>query len=99
MKASAMMNARKFPLVLLLVSLFIGCRARPAPDSGFLQDSKLMTADKSVPFNRMYRNPKFNEKRFTEIYIAPVNTDYVMAQNIWEKAALANVNKDDVEKN
>jgi len=38
-------------------------------------------------------------KRFAEVYVAPVNTDYVMAQNIWEKATLANVSKDDVRKN
>jgi hypothetical protein len=79
--------------------LLAGCRARPAPDSGFLRDSKLMAADKAAPFNRIYRNPKFDEGRFTEIYVAPVNTDYVMAQNIWEKASLASVNPEEVRKN
>ena len=54
-----MTTARILRLVPLFACLFAGCRARPAPDSGFLQDPKLMTADKSVPFNRMYRNPKF----------------------------------------
>jgi len=33
------------------------------------------------------------------VSVAFVNTDYVMAQNIWEKATLANVSKDDVRKN
>jgi len=58
-----------------------------------------MTADRNVPFNRLYVNPKFKDTRFAEVYVAPVNTDYVMAENVWEKATLANVNKDDVEKN
>jgi hypothetical protein len=90
----------RFVLPLLGCVLLIGgCRAKPAPDSGFLQDPKLMTSDKSVPFNRMYVNPKFKDRRFTEIYVAPVNTDYVMAENIWEKATLANVSKEDVKKN
>jgi hypothetical protein len=79
--------------------LLVGCRAKAAPDSGFLQDPKLMRSDNDVPFNRIYVNPKFKDKTFTEVYAAPVNTDYVMAQNIWEMATLANVSKDDVRKN
>ena len=77
----------------------VGCRARPAPDSRFLRDPQLMRADTNVPFNRLYVNPKFKDTHFTEVYVAPVNTDYVMAENIWEKVTLANANKDDVEKN
>ena len=89
------------PLLLSLacILLFVGCRARPAPDSRFLRNPQLMRADTNVPFNRLYVNPKFKNTRFTEVYVAPVNTDYVMAENVWEKATLANVNKDDVEKN
>ena len=79
--------------------LLAGCRARPAPDSGFLREPRLMKADTDVPFNRMYLNPKFRDTHFTEVYVAPVNTDYVMAQNTWEKATLASVNKEDVRKN
>ena len=85
------------PVIFCLLSL--GCRASPAPDSGFLADSKLMKADKDVPYNRIYVNPKYADTKYTEIYVAPVNTDYVMAQNIWEQATLASFNKDDVKKN
>lgn len=81
------------------ILLFAGCRASPAPDSGFLADPQLMKADKTTPFNRMYANPKLKDTRFTQVYVAPVNTDYVMAESIWEKATLANLNKDDVKKN
>jgi len=88
-----------FLMTIALFLLLVGCRAKAAPDSGFLQDPKLMKAESDVPFNRIYVNPKFKGKRFAEVYVAPVNTDYVMAQNIWEKATLANVSKDDVRKN
>src|SRR5262245_12529935 len=89
------------PSVLLLLGCLLlgGCRATPAPNSGFLHDPKLMVADKSAPFNRMYLNPRFKDKRFTEIYVAPVNTDYVMAESSWEKATIANVSREDVRKN
>src|SRR5262245_4391656 len=84
---------------LIVYLLSFGCRAKPAPDSGFLQDPKRMTADKNQPFNRIYMNPKYESKSYTEIYVAPVNTDYVMAENIWEKATLANFSNEDVKKN
>jgi hypothetical protein len=77
----------------------VGCRTKAAPDSGFLSHPKLMRVDKEVPFNRIYVNPKFKDARFTEVYVAPVNTKHLMAQNSWEKATLANVNKADVRKN
>jgi hypothetical protein len=86
-------------LTVLVLPAFIGCRAKPAPDSGFLQDPKLMKADKDTPYDRIYVNPKYVNHGFTEIYIAPVNTDYVMAENIWEKATAANANPADVKKN
>jgi len=85
--------------ILAIIVLCSGCRANAAPDSGFLHDATLMTPNKNVPFNRMYLNPKFKEAHFTKVYVAPVNTDYVMAQNVWEKATLANINKQDVQKN
>jgi hypothetical protein len=81
------------------VLLLVGCRAKPAPDSGFLRDPQLMKPEKQVPFNRMYVNPRFKDAHFSEVYVAPVNTDYVRAENIWEKATLANVSKEDVKKN
>jgi hypothetical protein len=85
--------------VSLLVPLFLGCRAKPAPDAGFLQQPALMKAEKDVPYNRVYVNPSYHDKKYTEIYVAPVNTSYVMAENIWEKSTLAESNKDDVKKN
>jgi hypothetical protein len=85
-----MMNAPVLSLVSVVGSLcLVACRAKPAPDSGFLDHPKLMTADKALPFQRMYVNPKFADKRFTEIYVAPVNTEHVMRQNAWERAELA----------
>jgi hypothetical protein len=86
-------------LIVCGIGALCGCRAKPAPDSGYLQNPQLMKADKNIPFNRMYVNPKFKSVTYREIYVAPVNTDYVMAENIWEKATLAHVNKEDVKKN
>ena len=82
-----------------LILLGFGCRAKPAPDAGFLQQPALMKAEKDIPYNRIYVNPKYSDKSYTEIYVAPVNTDYVMAENVWEKATIANFSESDVKKN
>src|SRR4051812_33555852 len=79
--------------------LSLGCRASPAPDAGYLQDTKLLKPDKAAPFNRFYMNPAYHDKSYSEIYVSPVNTDYMMAENIWEKAALANIDPADVRRN
>ena len=73
MKLSTMMSALLFGFALIG---FTGCRAKPAPDSGFLKDPKLMAKQDGIPFNRIYVNPKYRDKGYTEIYLAPVNTDY-----------------------
>jgi len=86
-------------LIACAVGALCGCRAKPAPDSGYLQNPQLMKADKNIPYNRMYINPRFKDVQYNEIYVAPVNTDYVLAENIWEKATVAHVSKEDVKKN
>src|SRR4051794_23846571 len=85
--------------VLLLAAFFCGCRAKPAPDSGFLEAPALMKADTSVPYNRIWINSRYKNRTYSEIYIAPVNTNYVMAQNTWESSTLAMSDKLQVKKN
>jgi hypothetical protein len=78
--------------------LLIGCHAKEAPTSGFISDPALMARDTSLPFQRTYWNRKYDPKEFTEIMIAPVNTQYVMAQNFWEKANVTGISPDQVKK-
>jgi hypothetical protein len=97
------MGTSKPGVALLISSLLLcalcGCRAKPAPDSGFLQQPKLMKPEAGIPYNRIWINPRYLDRTYNEIYVAPVNTDYVMAENIWEKASLASSNKDELKKN
>ena len=97
---SQKLRPRATTLASLLGCLFlVACRAKPAPDAGFLDQPKLMAADANGPFNRIYRNPKFQAKRFAELFVAPVNINHLMAQNLWEKGTLATMNPQDVRKN
>lgn len=83
---------------MLAVASVTGCKAKEAPDSGFLSDTQKMSRKKDTPFHRTYWNQRFNIKNYDEVMIAPVNTNYVMAQGVWEKASLASISQDQLRK-
>ena len=84
-------------LVLASIAL-AGCKATPAPDSGFLDDSGKMQSRTDSPFAKGYWNREVSQQKYTRIYVAPVNTKYVMAQNIWEGASAAQARQEDIRK-
>lgn len=79
-------------LVVFLAQGTTGCqkvmdkmKAKPLPDSGFLQDSAAMqerTTD--FPFQRYWCRGDVMQG-FTQIKIAPVNTQYIQEQNFWQQ--------------
>ncbi|MDD5063991.1 MAG: DUF3313 domain-containing protein [Phycisphaerae bacterium] len=82
--------------ICLFAGLFIltGCKAGEVPDSGFNPNPERMSKDANVPFQRTYWNDKFDPRAYHKIFIAPVNTDHVMAQKFWEQMNLANLDKE-----
>jgi hypothetical protein len=74
----------------------VGCKASVAPSSGFIDNPDMMSKNETLPFQRTYWNKKYDPKSFTEIMIAPVNTDYVMAQSFWEKTNTLGVSPEKV---
>ena len=80
------------PLVLLSGMIIAGCgKAKPAPDSGFLQQPARMTERRErFPFNRVWVKPGVIRERYTEIVIAPINTAYLMETNWWKQANARN---------
>jgi hypothetical protein len=85
-------------LSVAVLVLLVGCRAEEAPATAFIEDAQLMSANPSTPFNRTYWNKEYNPRDYDELLVAPVNTQYVMAQNIWEKANLVNVRPEQLKK-
>lgn len=75
-----------------------GCKSTEAPPSGFIDQPELMTHNPSTPFARSYWNKKYDPNAYDELLVAPVNTQYVMAQSIWEKANVVNVSQEQVQK-
>jgi len=93
-------NRRFVPLCLCAVASFlVGCRAKPAPDAGFLEQPAMMSSnDKHAVFQRSYRDPNVDFDKYTELTVAPVNMHYMMTQSFWEKSNEANVSKEQVQK-
>lgn len=85
-------------LLVAVVLAMVGCKATPAPDSGFLDDSSSLKRNPDLPFAKGYWNREVSQQKYTHIYVAPVNTRYVMAQNIWERASAAQVREEDLQK-
>lgn len=65
--------------------LLAGCRAGPAPDSGFLEDPERMTADERFPFQRVWYDPEAPWDGYTELIVAPVNVEHLMAMPWWKE--------------
>jgi hypothetical protein len=87
--------SRKPLLSVLCLTLFTGC-ANKSTNSGFLQNPQLMSQQQGSPFQRTYWNRKFDPASYDQLYVAPVNTDYVMAQTFWEKANRSGVDLEQV---
>ncbi len=85
--------------ICLLAGLALaGCKAGEVPNSGFIPNAELMSKDANVPFQRTYWNDKYDPKAYNEIFIAPVNSDYIMAEGSWEKMNIANLDKEKLQK-
>jgi hypothetical protein len=75
---------RAAPLLVLIAALFAGCKAKPAQPAGFADES-LMAHDRSVPFDRFWRKPGVELARYKQLYVADVNTAYMLQQTDWQK--------------
>jgi hypothetical protein len=70
--------------IVLAGLILFGCKAAPAPSVGFA-DPKEMKPDPTVPFNRFWREPNVDWKQYENVYIAPVNTAYMLKMTDWQK--------------
>lgn len=70
-----------------------GCKAGPAKSAGFA-DSPDMKRDPNVPFHRFWQSPEYSASRYKKVYVAPVNTSYMMSLSDWQKGE----RKADIEK-
>lgn len=72
-------------LSLALVALaLVGCKADEAQSTGYTDASK-MEKDPSMPFQKTWIKPGFDKTRYSKLYVAPVNTEYMLKMTDWQK--------------
>jgi hypothetical protein len=80
------------PRVIVLLGLAaaaiggVGCiqKAKPASPAGFIPPENL-EQPKDLPFQKAWRKADADWKHYTEIYVAPWNTEYLRQMTWWEK--------------
>jgi hypothetical protein len=79
--------------ILLTIGL-LGCKAQPAKEAGFVE-SKDMKKDPTLPFNRVWFKKGFDFASYNKLYVAPVNTAYMLKMTDWQKGERqADIEKD-----
>lgn len=75
---------RRYIGALLTAAMLAGCKAAPAPSVGFA-DPSVMKNDPTIPFNRFWRKPDVNWAKYDKIYVADVNTAYMLKLTDWQE--------------
>ena len=78
---------------MLMAALLAGCKASPAPSAGFADPAE-MKHDPTIPFDRFWRKPDVDWTSYDKIYVAEVNTAYMLKMTDWQKGE----RKADIEK-
>ena len=93
-----MKSTRQITLLTAILGLGLallagGCKAEGGPDAGFA-DATMMTKDPAIPFHKVWRKPGLDVQKYRKLYIAPVNTNYMLANTDWQSG----VRKDEIVK-
>lgn len=92
-----------FLCVTLLLSSLVGCSTvktvsndvksevvTPAPDAGFIQNPERQTQRADLPFQKVWIKSGFDKSGYSEIIIAPVNTDHMLKMDWLHDLSSAN---------
>ena len=84
-------------LTLCVGLLLTGCASGPPKPAGFVDASKLENVHEEIPFHRGWASVGFGaHARFKNIYIAPVNIDYLFENSSWKNLERGDKVKKDV---
>lgn len=79
-----MFTVRAAVIVCLCLFCGLACKAKPAKPAGFADDT-LMSPDKSLPFHKAWHKPGHDGSKYKLLYVAPVNTSYMLQTTDWQK--------------
>ena len=78
------MKTSKFLTIFLLIGIFgfVGCKAEPIATTSFVEGGRMMN-DPSLPFHQVWKKPGFDKSKYSKLYVAPVNTSYMLSNTEW----------------
>ncbi|HUB26297.1 MAG TPA: DUF3313 family protein [Tepidisphaeraceae bacterium] len=71
-------------IAIACLAALAGCKAAPAPSAGFA-DPKLLKPDPNVPFDKYWHDSQVTWSGYTQIYIADVDTEYMLKTTDWQQ--------------
>ena len=92
-----MKKANELVCCFLLVLFMAGCATPPAPDAGFIDGSKTSKRE-DLPFQKTWVLKGTDWKVYKGIYVAPVNTSYVLSSGSWKAVARYGKAEEDLQK-
>lgn len=77
---------RFFSCLMTLAIVTSGCQTKvdPAPNAGFINGALLSQAS-DLPFQKVWRKKGVNFRSYKEIFISPVNTEFLLKMSLWEE--------------
>jgi hypothetical protein len=76
--------ARAMLVAAVAPGMLFGCKATEAPSTGYTT-MELMDKDPSLPFHKVWRKPGVDFSKYRKIYVADVDTRYMLAHTTWDE--------------
>jgi uncharacterized protein DUF3313 len=70
--------------VCLAAGILGGCKASEGKSAGFTT-AEMMDKDPSIPFHKVWRKPGLDWNKYHKLYVADVNTEYMLQNTDWQK--------------
>ena len=70
-------------IVISAILFGTGCSSS-VPDSGFLNETNLLKKEPQVPFDGFWIEPGTELRKYTKVYIAPIDTTHLLKMSWWE---------------
>jgi len=84
-------------IVLFAAISAFGCKAGEAKPAGYV-DKSWMKRDPALPFHRVWVSADFHPASYSRLYVAPVNTAFMLSQTDWQKGERKDQIEQDVAK-
>ncbi len=77
-----------------MVSAKVFKKAKPAEENTDFIEGSLLRPRGDIPFNRAWKASQFDKRNFSEIYISPINTEYLRQNSYWSELNVKEVEDD-----